>query len=415
MLLFSAVTGIGVWKWAPIEDWDRVAFTAVARSFYNPPWVVSGQGTQAQPWAMHAFSADSKPDPAQAPAVVSLGDDREGVFQSSPPAPIDLAVIFSNLQRLGVKKAASAAILSWEKPDPIGLAAVEKSLARFDSLVMAAPLSRGAVPSSMPPAFRRASLPLTAIHGDFSALPVVNRIPIPGVIFGGESSLAGFSVLESEPTTRWSPLLARWEDRVVFAFPVLAVLQRFNLPIAGMEVRLGESLKLSSAGPVVAIDEFGRLAVPLKSLPALAEIPASALIDGRDDLLAKLPATPPILRDDQSAVDPVTREFSKNLAASVSAIASNAGLGAANRFPRLATGWEILLLSGLAIVLAAFAGTPDFVRRLSGLVITGVCLAAQWIAFDVASIWLPVLPILAAIFTALVIGEQIAEKSPATP
>ena len=106
VLLFSAAAGIGVWKWAPIEDWDRVAFTAVARSFYNPPWVASGQGTEAQPWALHAFSAESKPDPAQAPAVVSQGDDRDGVFQSSPPAPIDLAVIFSNLQRLGIKKAA---------------------------------------------------------------------------------------------------------------------------------------------------------------------------------------------------------------------------------------------------------------------------------------------------------------------
>ncbi len=414
VLLFSAVAGVGVWKWAPIEDWDRVAFTTVARSFYNPPWVASGRGTHAQPWALHAFSAESKPDPAQSPAVVSLGDDRDDVFQSSPPAPIDFAVIFSNLQRLGIKKAASAAVLSWENPDPIGLAAVEKSLAHFDSLVMAAPLSRGAVSFPIPPAFRRASLPLTAIHGDVSTLPLVNRVPIPGVVFGGESSLAGFSVLESESATRWCPLLARWDDRVVFAFPVLAVLQRFNFPIDGIEVQLGESLKLSSTGPVVAIDEFGRLAVPLKPLPALAEIPASTLIDGRDDLLAKLSATPPILRDDQSAADPATRAFSKNLAASISAIASNAGLGAASFFPRLAMEWEIVLMSGLAILLAAFAGTSDFVRRLSALVITGACLSAQWIAFDVASIWLPALPILAVIFAALVIGELIGEKTPAT-
>jgi hypothetical protein len=415
VLLISAAAGVGVWKWAPIEDCDRVAFTTVARSFYNPPWVASGRGTHARPWALHAFSAESKPDPAQAPAVVSLGDDRDGVFQSSPPAPIDLAVIFSNLQRLGIKKTASAAVLSWENPDPIGLAAVEKSLARFDSLVMAAPLSRSAVSSSIPPAFRRASLPLTAIHGDVSALPLVNRIPIPGVVFGSESSLAGFSVLESESTSRWYPLLARWEDRVVFAFPVLAVLQRFNLPVEGMEVQLGKFLKLSSAGPVVAIDEFGRLAVPLKPLPALAEIPAPALIDGRDDLFAKLPASPPILRDDQSAADPATRVFSKNLAASMSAIASNAGLGAASFFPRLAMAWEIVVLSGLAILLAAFAGASDFVRRLSGLVITGACLSAQWIAFAIASVWLPALPILAVISAALVIGELIREKSSATP
>ncbi|MEI6818481.1 MAG: hypothetical protein WCL19_02655 [Verrucomicrobiota bacterium] len=412
VLLFAAAAGTAVWKYTPTTDGDRIAFTAVARSFFNPPLVISGTGTQASPWALRAFSADSKPDPAQSPTVVSLGDDSERVFQSSPPAPIDLAVILSNLQRLGVKKAATAAVLAWETPDAVGLTAVEKSMARFDSWVAASPLSRSAAPSSMPPSFRRASIPLAEVHGDSSALPAVNHVPIPGVILGGQSALAGFSVLESESASRWYPLLARWEDRVVFAFPVMAVLEQLNLPVSGVEVRLGESLKLGPDGPMVAIDEFGRLAVPLKPIPARLEIPAAELIDAKGDRFPGLPTRPLILRDDQSAADPATRRFSQNLAAYIAAIASESGLTPASPYPRLPLAWEIGLLAIGVALLTALAGASDFLRRLSALLLAAAVFAAQWIAFGLASRWFPGPPLLAAILAALVIGELIGKKTP---
>ena len=128
VLLVSAAAGFGVWKAVPGTDFDRSAFTAVARGFANPPLLVAGQGTQAAPWTLRTFSAESKVDPQQAALIVSLGDDLDGVFQARPPAPIDFAVIFSNFKRLGAKKAASALLLAWETPDPVGLAALEKSL-----------------------------------------------------------------------------------------------------------------------------------------------------------------------------------------------------------------------------------------------------------------------------------------------
>jgi len=202
-LLLVSAAALVVWIVAPGTGLDRAAFTTVARSLVNPPLFVSGNGTRADPWKLRAFSPDSKSDRRNAPVIVALEDDPEGFFQSSPPAPIDLAVIFTNFHRLGAKKAAAAAVLAWETPDPIGLAALEKSLARFDSLVMAAPLSRGAVASAMPRAFRRASIPLSAVRGDTSSLPVVNRVPIPGVILGGQNALAGFSVLEAEAADRF--------------------------------------------------------------------------------------------------------------------------------------------------------------------------------------------------------------------
>ncbi len=383
----------------------------VAGGFINPPSFVIGQGDHTAPWIVRTFSVETMADHRQAPTVVSLGDDPGGFFQESPPAPIDLAVVLSNFLRLGKKSAATAAVLSWPTPDPIGLAALEKTLARFDSLVMAAPLSRGAVSEALPPAFRRASLPLTAVLGNSAYLPVVNRVPLPGVVLAGEKTLAGFSALESEVRGHFEPLVARWEDRVVFAMPLLAVLQRLHLPLDGVEIRPGAYLKLSPAGPIVPLDLYGRLAVSLKPIPAFAEISAASLIDAQPGIFPSQAPDPLILRDDQSAAEPSTRAFSQNLSALVAALASDTGLGQPRAFPRLPANAELAVLAGVVLTLTLLAGLADFGRNLSFIVLAGVCLSAQWLAVGTASLWLPGIPALAAISAAFVMARLIGKSA----
>jgi hypothetical protein len=409
VLIASAVAALMAWKWVPGTRLDQSAFATVARGSANGPLFISGAGSVPDPWKLQTFSSNSRPDQRQAPVIVSLGDDLEGFFQSSPPAPIDLAVIFTNFQRLGAEKAATAAVFAWEKPDPVGLAAFEKSLAGFDSLVMAVPLSRGVVAAPMPPSLRRASIPTSQIQGNPSTLPLVNRLPIPGIILGGEATIAGFSVLESEPSSRLLPLLARWEDRIVFSFPLLTVLQRLDLPLDGIEVRLGEFLKLGPSGPIIPIDGSGRLSMPVKSLAAYAEISAAALIDGGDDLFPKQAPDPVILRDDQSAAEPATQAFSKNLSATVAFIASSGGLTDAATFHRLSEGWEMLYLAGFVLILTALCSASSFVRHLGMMVTVAVLLAAQWVTFGFASVWLPGLPAVAAILAAFVTASVAAK------
>lgn len=411
VLLGAAATALACWWLIPGSRLDRAAFASVARAFANPPLFIAGHGSPAAPWTLRTFAAHNQTDPRQAPVVVSLGDDPEGFFQSSPPSPIDLAVILTNFQRLGAKRATTAAVLAWSAPDPMGLAALDKTIGRFDSLVMAAPLSRGAVPGPMPPAFRRASIAVAAVHGDPAALPVVNRIPLPGVILGGDNTLAGFQVLDSEPASKFAPLLARWEDRVVLALPVLAVLQQRDLTVEGLEVRLGEYLKLGPDGPTVPIDRYGRLATPFKALAPRARIPAEALIDGGADLLPGTAPQPVVLRDDRSAAEPATRAFSKQLPAVIAAIASDTGLAPARAYPRLQTGLEFATLLALAYALAALCGLPAFSRRLAYLALATVCLIAQCLAAGSASIWLPGLPALAAIASAWLVAGMV----PLTP
>jgi hypothetical protein len=411
VLLASSAAAFGVWKFLPGSEADRTAFTAVISGFANPPLFVEGAGSHAAPWRLRTFSTETRPDPREAPVIVSLGDDLENFFQANPPAPIDFAVIFTNFQRLGAKKAATAALLAWEKPDPIAFIALEKSMERFDSLVVAAPLSRGSVAEPIPPAFRRASVPFSSIAGDGGEIPTVNRIPLPNVVLGRDKPTAGFSVLESEPTTNHFPLMARWEDRVVFSFPLLTILQRLNLPPSGMEIRPGEVLKLSPQGPVVPIDRYGRLAMPIRQLPAIAEISAEALINGGYDLFPKTAPDPVILRDDRTSAEPATRAFSRQLSAAIAAIASENGLGPSRAFPRPGQNWEIGILGAAVLLLTILCGSGNFIRHTALLIFAGACCAAQWIVLGTASIWLPGLAILAAILTTAIVSLLIGIKN----
>lgn len=412
VVLASAAAGFAVWKSLPVEDWDRLTFTTVASGFINPPLFISGDGSAAAPWQLRAFTFDPKTDKHEAPVIVSLDDDVEGFFQESPPSPIDVAVIFTNFQRLGAKKAATSAVFAWDEPDPIALVAFEKSLDRFDSLVMAAPLTRGPVDSPIPPALRRASVPASSVIGNLTALPIVNRVSIPNIILGGEKTLAGFSVLDTESIPTYDLLFARWEDRVVISFPLLTVLQRLNLPPEGLEIHLGEYMKLSPAGPVVPIDEFGRLDLPVKLLSAYAEIPAEKLIDGGDDLFPKQAPNPVILRDDRTTAGASTRGFSKGIAGIIAAIASDDALTPTATYRRLPREWEWGILGVAVLLLAACCGKSPFIRSMVGLAIAGTAIAAMWAGFGIASVWLPAYPVVAAVLTALIVAPVFRLKPP---
>ena len=414
LLVFVVAAGAGAagWYLAPVTGVERLAFSAVMGGYATPRFFLSGKGSHDDPWSVRTLSVKPRIDSRKAPVVVSIGDDPGGVFQSSPPSPVDLAVVLKNLQRLGARQAAIAAVMAWEKPDPVSLKGLEIVLNDFQMVIHAAPLARGTVRQPLPPALRRASLAAESIRGDVSKLPIVNRVAVPDVIFSGERALAGFTLLDDADAGNGAlPLLARWEeeDRVVLAFPLLAVLARYDLPVAGIRVKLGEFLQLGPSGPVVPIDSDGRMALPPKPLAARADVSAEALIDGTP---AIFPASPGliVLRDDQSAAPRATREFSANLASVIASIGSDAGLGPACAYRRLTAAWELSLLMAGAGLLALFAGGSGFQRLLGCGVLAAVCAAAQWLAVGLAQTWLPGIPLLIAILAGaaamLLLGEE---------
>jgi hypothetical protein len=402
--LCAALAAFAGWIQLPGTAIDQAFFKLVARSQANPPFFISGNGSLTQPWQVRTLASVQRPDAASAPLIVSLGDDAGAFFQSSPPSPIDMAVILTNFQRLGATQAATAAVLAWDAPDPIGLAALDKVLGRFDSLVMAVPLTRGAVAEPMPEAFRNASLPISQVHGDISALPLVNRIPLTGVILGRQNTRAGFQSIDFEASSRFPPLLARWEDRIVFAFPLLVALQRFDLPLDGMEIRAGEFLKLAAQGPVVPLDRFGRMASAPGSLSPYAEIPAELLIDGGDELFPKQAPRPVILRDDRSAAEPATRHFSNQFPATIAAIASDTSLTPDRTFARFTFCQEIVLLAVWLAAITVVSGMTAFGRQIAYVALAAFGIAVHFISAS-QGVWLPALAALCALATASVLSR----------
>lgn len=391
ILLAAAVAATAAALLLPGTAIDRLVFTAAVRSVANPPFFVSGGGKPDNPWQLRVVSA-RKPSDTEEPVVVALEDDPDGFFQSFPQAPIDLAVILKNFQRLGGNKAAVAVVLAWDEPDPIGLAALDKVLGGFESLVMCAPLGRGAVPEPLPAPFRSASLAVADIDGAL-ALPVVNRIPLTGVILG-ESAAAGFQTLESEPATDAIPLLARWDDRVVLAFPLLAAMQRLDVPVDQLEVRLGKYIRLGKEGPVLPIDARGYF--PSSSIRHLeaAAVPARDVIDRGEPLVST--GDPVLLRDDRGIADDHTRRFSASLVPAIATLATREGLSEITRYPRLGTGaeWTWLAVVVVAASLAVWSG--GMARAVLLSVLASAIVIAQLLGFGLFDCWLPGLPALVA-------------------
>ena len=383
----------------PTSGIDRQAFLAFAKLNHGPNVNISGDGSRRIPWQLqwntdHA-NANNKP------VIVTLNDDPDGFFQSFPHAPVDIAVIFNNMQRLGARRAAYAPLLAWENPDAIGLTALETQMNTFESIVIAVPLTRGAVMETMPAAFRRASLPIEDIKGNIDALPVVNRASIPNIIYGNDNTLAGFQILDSEPAIEATPLLARWDYRVVFAFPLLAAMQQLQLNPEDVIIQVGKSIRLGNQGPTIAIDEFGRIPKTTTHHSSILEIPAEALINGKKDLLKNHPFTTPIISDQRSINEAAIAEFNRTLSPSILSITADHSTQA-QTYSRLNSSQEIYTLLTLSLFLAMATPIPEMYRLLAYIAITCACLLIHYTVASFTHHWLPGIPSLAAIAVAMI-------------
>ena len=402
--LIIAAAALAAWWWLPGSDIERGALELGVRGSANPPFFIEAVGGRAGGWKLRTVNAKPRVDPAMMPTLVSLGDDPDGVFQSSPPSPLDLAVILKNFQRLGAKRAACATVLAWDAPDPISLAALDREMAAFERLAMAAPLGRGPLAEPMPPAFRRASISAAEIRGDASRIPMVNRVAIRDLILGADNTVAGFQWLESDRATRHIPLLARWDDRVVFAFPMIAAMERLGLEVAKIEIRLGQYLRLAPDGPVVPIDESGHLAIPPAAGAKPAAIPAADLIDAPDDLLDNESPRFPVLIDERAGTERVTREFTSYLPSLMAVIVGDAGLAEARSIRRLGGSAGLACLAVFCLLLCLACRLPAFSRLLAFMGLAALVTIAQTSAVSYGW-WLPGLPALAALAVALVICQ----------
>jgi hypothetical protein len=402
VLIVSATAAWCAWRFLPSGPVDRFLVRTMASTTANPPFIIAGEGTQNSPWSLRVLAPYQKADPTHEPAVVSLGDDPEGIFQTSPPSPVDLAVVLKNMRRLGAEKPAISALLAWEDPEAIAISALDGALEDFSAVTTATPLSRGATGTPLPATFRRASITAAQVRGDITNVPTVNRLPLPGVILGGDNAYSGFTLLEHDPGG--SPMLARWDDRFVLSFTLAAVLVERGLPFDEVEVELGNFIKLGAQGPYIPIDKTGRIStVPGKSTDSRVL---------RAELLGDIQEGTPLkevglvlVRDDQSNAEAPTRAFSARVTPLLTGISSGAGMSREQILTRPETWRELTILGIAAVLLAIPSHRRKFSRGVLYSVVGAAALAIHLTGFLSTAVWPPTLGVLGAVAGAFFVSH----------
>ncbi len=345
------------------------------------------------PWQTTETKADN--NNSSVPIVISLEDDTDGIFSQSPHSPVDIAVVLDNLKKLGISKITSTTVFAWDTPDTISLAALDETFEAFDSCILATPLSRGPTSEPLPQSFRDASIPIKTIAGNAALIPVVNRIPIPGVILHTES-LAGFTSIDSEHTSDHPYLMAQWDDRIVFSLPVLAIMQHLGLTLDDLEIRMHEVIRFGNTGIELPIDEFGRLKSSHEYF-APYTFPAAATIDADKQTFPDTYSTA-ILCDQRSNTSPTTLAFNQLAPAIVLQALSNEKPLPPITLSSLSSDVEILTLLGVSCCLFVISGL-ERMGKFIALVVTIIAILATH--YGVAQTYLIWLPSMAALISTL--------------
>lgn len=376
----------------PSSPFDLASFSASTSVGRAPSSFITGTGTRPDPFILNFPDYQQPPQPATT-TIIAINEDTDQVFQTSPPSPVDFAIILKNLTRLGVRNIAISTPLAWDSPDTISLTALDLQLDSLPAPITTAPLSRGPVTTAIPPAFRRASLPLSHLSGDPRLIPVINRIPVPGIVLGGKTSLAAFSLLESEPPGSY--LLARWDDRIVLSFPLLAALSQLSLSPADLIIHPGRFIALGPTGPRIPIDPHGRLKSTPSEIPPPPSIPAAALVDAPDTFFTDPQKSHALIRNDLPLIDQQATSFTSFLLPAISHLTRPPF--SPITFPRLTDPVEITILLALAALISfvPFPLLPTCLTLLAALAVSHFTL------IPATRLWLPTTPAAAAILTFL--------------
>jgi hypothetical protein len=404
----SIVGGLACW-FIPGSSVERYAFLFTTIPFSGSESVIDGDGSFEKPYA-HKSTKPLDFNKINQPIDIAITDDPNQIFQSSPPSPVDFAMILNNLRRLKQDSIAIGIPLTWTEPEAIPLAALDKQLDSIQHLITSAPLSRGATPSPIPPSFRRASIPLSQLHGNTALVPVVNRIPIPGVLLGndptlpGFTSFAGFTTLESEPDQNSLPLIAIWDDRVVLSFHLLAALNHLQIPPSSIEIHLGRHIYLGKKSHYIPIDNYGRLSLfpePFKKLKT-QPFPAEDLLDATEQTLPKQSFKPLVIRSTHSAQDLSSMEFSNNLIQTITLLSNPSNGFSIKYYGSLTKDVALLFIAALLCLIFGIQNfCPGRDARVPLLALAAFIFILHFLIVHFTATWIPTLPALAAIAIAI--------------
>lgn len=320
------------------------------------------------------------------PRILHLDEDPEGYFEDNPPPPADWAVLLTRLHDRGLRHVGIALPLEWENPDVLAIAALRRALDQFSGAVLGLPVKDSSRGDAVPLPFQRASVAIESVTGDATRIPIVNSLRGTAPELGGKRTFAGFTRIETEADeAEHAHLLARWNDRVIFALPLALEIARRGLHPDEILIRPGNEIRLGASGPRLPIDSNGRLKLAADAPPA-EFTPASAVI------AETLP--PGFVRSDAPLY-----------LADGRLVADESARWSLRQLPRL----DAPIRHAPEVIGRQFLHRPPVVAELAGVVVVSLLCGCCWPARRAR--WIALFSTIALAFITLALGELLRSLS----
>lgn len=311
--------------------------------------------------------------------------------------------------------------LSWENESDFMLIPLNEQVTLFDRSVLCVDLRRDPVGQSPPDYFSPSAIPLANLSGNPNLVPLVNRVVFHPSISAAPNILFGFRNLESIDRDGGAlPAFARWDEALIPSFPVALAMARHRVAPEDVEIVLGSHIRLGK-GPVISIDEFGRILLPqgesgqliVPEQATTAYTTAEEVIDGElGDSPLPTREISSLLLTDATETTPVPWGGPAGLQAITNAVDLLPRPGPPVAHPRFPLWIESLLLLVLAALGAACLALPHLLRHLLGalLVLAGLGLAAALLRFEGS--WTLFTPLLTCTILTWALGSIVLRQSP---
>ena len=253
-----------------------------------------------------------------------------------------------------------------------------------------------------------ASIPASEVIGGSELFPVVNSLGISPNIDFPQNTYAGFNVLESERPIDSLPMVARWNDRIVFSSVLLALMQNNKITPDQILVQAGEFIRIGNSGNIIPIDQFGHfhpdLSFAAKSPPRriTSALSGESSIIGATQRNAILTAT----GNKTSEFEAIGAPYFK-----LSQLAHTPRVSGAETLSRIPSWLECILIADIAIV-AAWLFAYNSLRRNTAFLIA---LLAIWLIFlilyHILHYWSPVSVYTLTLFTGWILCSILAKPA----
>lgn len=196
-------------------------------------------------------------------------------FAHHPPTPMDYAVLLHQLHLHGAKRVYISAPFSWSpEPDNIVKSAFTYEFSRFQSRLLALPMSESIRQDEIPTALKHWCIPTENIQADFSLFPRADKlVSSTSELSFPELSIAP-SIVENNPlfnpkhTLHTHPLLVRWGDNLLPTLPLIAALNALDLSPQDVLLTADHKLILGDKR-VILLDSLARAENPANTAPTI--------------------------------------------------------------------------------------------------------------------------------------------------